>query len=86
MVHTPVRGYTEQSADALARVNSNKQLEESILRLLDGMKEDVVRIDQRWLAVARTHFEEGFMALNRSIFKPQRLTDEQFAAGNNVKD
>lgn len=29
--------------------------------------------DQRWLAVARTHFQEGFMALNRAVFQPQRI-------------
>ena len=30
-------------------------------------------IDQRWLAIARTHIEQGFMALNRAIFRPQRV-------------
>jgi hypothetical protein len=29
--------------------------------------------DQRWLAIARTHFQEGFMALNRAVFQPQRI-------------
>lgn len=29
--------------------------------------------DQRWIAVARTHFQEGFMALNRAVFQPQRI-------------
>jgi hypothetical protein len=30
-------------------------------------------VDRRWLSIAKTHFEQGFMALNRSIFKPQRI-------------
>jgi len=30
-------------------------------------------VDQRWLAIARTHFQEGFMALNRSVFQPGRV-------------
>lgn len=46
--------------------------EEGLLRLLDELatRED---IDKRWLALSRTHMEIGFMALNRSIFRPQRI-------------
>jgi len=32
-----------------------------------------VATDKRWVAVARTHFQEGFMALNRAVFQPQRI-------------
>jgi hypothetical protein len=72
----PVAGYTHQSDDAIAMVNNNKQAEEMILRMLDAMADDT-SIDKRWLAVGRTHIEQGFMAINRAIFKPQRvaLTD-----------
>jgi len=31
------------------------------------------RFDQRWLSIAQSHFEQGFMALNRSVFKPSRV-------------
>ena len=31
------------------------------------------KYDERWLAVARTHFQQGFMALNRAVFQPQRV-------------
>lgn len=30
-------------------------------------------VDGRWLAIARTKFEEAYMALNRSVFQPQRI-------------
>jgi hypothetical protein len=30
-------------------------------------------VDQRWLAIGRTHIEQGFMAINRSIFRPERV-------------
>lgn len=68
----PVAGYKPQSGSNVDKVNANKRAEESILRTLDAMKGDH-NIDQRWLAVARTHIEEGFMALNRSIFRPGRV-------------
>lgn len=29
--------------------------------------------DQRWLSIATTHFQQGFMALNRAVFQPQRI-------------
>ena len=29
--------------------------------------------DRRWLAIARTHTQEAFMALNRAVFQPQRI-------------
>lgn len=70
----PVNGYTEQSTANIERVNANKEIEESILRVIDSL-ENVLAVDKRWLAVGRTHIQLGFMAINRSIFKPQRLED-----------
>jgi hypothetical protein len=68
----PVHGYKPQSGEAVEIVNSHKQNEERLLRLLDVYKADP-GLDQRWLAIARTHFEQGFMALNRAVFQPQRI-------------
>lgn len=68
----PVHGYRPQHQDAVDRVNANKSLEEEILRILDAYKQRP-EIDQRWLAIGRTHLEEGFMAVNRAIFQPQRV-------------
>ena len=68
----PVAGYRPQSEEAVARVNACKLVEESVLRILDEMAK-FDEIDKRWLAVGRTHIEQGFMAVNRSIFKPARV-------------
>lgn len=68
----PVSGYTTQSDDKVLTVNENKQLEEAVLRRLDALKENP-DVDQRWLAIGRTGIEQAFMAINRSVFKPQRL-------------
>jgi hypothetical protein len=68
----PVHGYTAQSDQAVAQVNENKLTEERILQMVDGLKL-LGACDPRWLAIARTHFEQGFMALNRAIFKPERV-------------
>lgn len=67
----PVAGYSPQDSNAVEMVNDMKQAEERILRDLDllGVLD---RVDKRWLAIGRTAIEQGFMAVNRSIFKPSR--------------
>lgn len=69
----PVAGYKEtQSEENIAVVNRNKQIEETIMRVCDAMKQNP-EFDQRWLAIGRTHLEEGFMFVNRAVFKPGRV-------------
>jgi hypothetical protein len=76
----PVAGYTTQSGDRVAIVNQNKQLEERVLRQIDRIAGrsktgtlDASEFDQRWVAIAKTQIEQGFMALNRAVFQPQRV-------------
>ena len=79
----PVHGYQPQSDAKVALVNEFKQDEERLLRKLDAAMRakkpakfgplDEAAYDGLWLAVARTHFQEGFMALNRAVFQPQRV-------------
>jgi len=42
-------------------------------RVLSGEVDGRLPYDPRWLAIARTHFQEGFMALNRAVFQPTRI-------------
>lgn len=74
----PVSGYTAQSDSRVEMVNENKAIEERVLRRLDELKG--LNVDQRWLAIGRTHIEEAFMAINRSIFQPQRVKLPEDAA------
>lgn len=76
----PVHGYSPQSTNNVDAVNYNKQLEETILRMLDELAKEEA-IDKRWLAIGRTHLEQGFMAINRSIFKPKRIALPKDSAG-----
>lgn len=68
----PVAGYQPQDQEAIDMVNNNKNAEELILRMLDNYAEHK-NIDKRWLAIARTDIERGFMAMNRAIFNPKRI-------------
>lgn len=83
----PVAGYQPQSPEKVALVNEFKADEERLLRKIDNLMKQrrpgtvgegnepimVPVYDLRWAAIARTHFEQGFMALNRSVFQPQRI-------------
>lgn len=75
----PVTGYTTQPPEKVAVVNQNKRIEENVLRQLDLMQDAAVDMgfDARWLAIARTHIEQGFMAMNRAVFRPRRPTPEE---------
>lgn len=80
----PVKGYTTQPMSNIELVNENKVLEERVLRQLDKMvkqnmdaeaegKERSDMHDHRFIALARTAIQEGFMWMNRAVFKPERL-------------
>lgn len=71
-VGLPVAGYQAQSDDRVSLVNQNKVIEEQVLRIIDGLGDAGVG-DPRWLAIARTDIEKGFMALNRAVFQPSRI-------------
>ena len=79
----PVHGYKDQTTENINLVNANKITEEAMLRLIDNMMTTMeAKYDKRWLSIARTHFEQGYMALNRAIFQPSRvsLPDDKSAA------
>jgi len=76
--HRKITGYRELSQveiDAMNRIKAcGEQVSELLLSISYGnpgggdAPEGVA--DARWYAIARTHFQEGFMALTRSIAKP----------------
>lgn len=72
-VGLPVAGYKSQTPEAVDQVNANKYLEEVVLRVLDDLN-GREGTDLRWLGIARTHIEQGFMAMNRAVFRPGRIT------------
>lgn len=56
--------------DRQTRYDAHKALEQVLLASLD--KADFKGIaDPRWLSIAKTHFEIGFMALNRALSEGQ---------------
>lgn len=72
-VGLPVKGYTNQSEANVAKVNGFKETEERLLRECEMLRNHGDAEASRWASIAFTHFQEGFMCLNRAVFKPKRL-------------
>lgn len=65
-----VTGYRKQRPSELELVNENKSLENVVGDQVAKVM-GTLGVDKRWAAIARTHFQEGFMALNRAVFQPE---------------
>lgn len=65
---TGYRKHTQQEVDV---VNSTKAFENDLGRWIKQLQNDLEGVDGRWVSIARTHFQQGFMALNRAVFQPE---------------
>lgn len=69
----PVPGYRPQPQWAIDAVKELKETEERLLRKVETLLKNN-EVDPRWASIAITEFQKGFMAVNRSIFKPTRIS------------
>lgn len=65
----PIKGYRELSEVEIMKINIVKFAGEQVGTIVEELKKDP-ELDQRWVAIAKTHLQEGFMALTRAIAKP----------------
>lgn len=69
-----IAGYRRLGTKEIVEINRLKIQEATILAWLDELiEQNDVPIDRRWMAIARAHIEQGFMAANRSIARPDRI-------------
>lgn len=73
--HRQIKGYRELSQAEIDLMNEIKAqgvaLEALIEKLLTpGPGYEHLKADPRWVAIGRTHLQEGLMALTRSVAKP----------------
>ena len=67
--HKQIKGYRDLSQHEIDLMNRVKNEAAAVGILFDGL-EGAEGIDQRWLAIAKTDIQKGFMALVRSIAQP----------------
>ncbi len=65
----PIKGYRELNEMEIMKMNLVKTAGEHVGTIVEELKKDN-ELDQRWVAIAKTHLQEGFMALTRAIAKP----------------
>jgi hypothetical protein len=69
-----IPGYRELSSIEREKINHLKAIEQSIMNVLkDIYVHPDIHMNQRWLAIARTHIEQGFMAAIRAIARPETV-------------
>lgn len=68
--HKAIKGYRDLSQEEIDLMNEIKQKEAELGKLFQKMRESGT-IDRRWLSIAQTDLEKGFMAAVRSVAQPQ---------------
>lgn len=63
-------GYRDLSESETAMVNDAKRKADDIGKLIDVLADQKLA-DPRWLAIAKTDLQKGFMSLIRAITKPE---------------
>jgi len=70
--HRKIKGYRELDQTEIDIMNAIKEKGAELGDLCDslGLQSSSVVADQRWLAIGKTHLQQGLMALTRSVAKP----------------
>jgi hypothetical protein len=70
-MHDPlgIIGHRNLSQEEINKMNVVKALGEACSDLMQQMESNI-NFDQRWVAIAKTHLQEGVMAAVRAIAKP----------------
>ena len=67
--HRKIKGYRELSQPEIDAMNAVKQKAAEVGELIHELGQNK-ELDQRWVAIAKTDLQKGFMAATRSIAKP----------------
>lgn len=67
--HREIKGYRDLTPEEIALMNDAKGKSEDIGKLVEVLRA-TPGVDQRWLSIAQTDLQKGFMALVRSIARP----------------
>jgi hypothetical protein len=73
--HRQIKGYRELSEDEIRVMNAIKETAAVVGNFVDSLgsldSSSDFSIDKRWLSIARTDLQKGFMALTRCVAKPE---------------
>jgi len=76
--HRKIKGYRELSQHEIDAMNKVKELANEIGAFIEELADEEVsttgfdvHVDPRWLAIAKTDLQKGFMSLTRAIAQPE---------------
>lgn len=67
--HKQIKGYRDLSQEEINLMNEGKELAEQVGEYIAKL-EAGTGLDQRWVAVAKTDLQKGFMSAIRSVAQP----------------
>ncbi len=67
--HKQIKGYRDLSQKEINQMNAIKDIASKVGDIIDALQDDP-DVDQRWLAIAKTDLQKGFMSAVRSVAKP----------------
>lgn len=65
--HQKIKGYRDLSKSEIDTMNKIKEKAQEVGDLLESLR---AKGDDRWLVIAQTQLQQGFMALTRAVAKP----------------
>ena len=68
-VKVDIKGYRQLSQEEQDRINQINDIGDNLASEL-GVEEASPPTDKRWLAIAKTHLQQGLMAWRRAIAQP----------------
>jgi hypothetical protein len=69
--HKKITGYRDLSEAEILAMNQVKEIGNMIGDTVDALEAQGSALDQRWVAIGKTHLQQGIMALVRSVAKPE---------------
>ena len=68
--HRKITGYRELSQEEIDAMNNIKRIAEDVGDMLGTLANRPDIFDQRWVSIAKTDLQKGFMAAVRAIAQP----------------
>ena len=68
--HKKIKGYRDLSQAEINAMNAVKAKAEEVGFLIEELQSNT-QLDQRWVSVAKTDLQKGFMAAVRAIAQPE---------------
>ena len=71
--HEKIEGYRDLNQEEVDLMNEIKSMGNECGKLIEKLRAGSTGgydVEQRWLSIGQTHLQQGFMALTRSVARP----------------